>query len=350
MFALPEDGGHVLRCRCSGCSADGNAPALLAVYSALWEVEPDTAMRVMREDGLDDPSGETASPNDPYIKDELALAALLAGWYADRADGVRSTLLAPLEAPTFDQTAFSAALTQAAAHMGDVVGTAEEAQVRTAIDTVLSNGARSVPGGHGAPTGVPQHAAGAQVAEDTILEDAPSALKVLDGITAATKYYSNRYFNDVVVPGIQQQVSNFLLDGTKPDMTAIRAALDRRLKSVPYWRVVANAAASRGYHYGYGKAGQMVGAKSYRLVAVVDDRTSQICLALDGRVFHLADAVNLMERAAQAENPAAVKSIMPWPKSAANLDQMTNDELRDKGYLVPPFHGNCRTTIELIFN
>jgi hypothetical protein len=344
MFWLPDNAGHVMRCRCDGCES-GPGAALFAVYSALFEADPGTALRVMKEDGLD--AGETAHVNDPFISDELALASLLGGWYSTETDAIRPILDKALDAP-FNQSAMTTALQQAAADMGTIITPERETQVRTAVDTVLSNGAIDA-GGNGAQSGVVQHVAGANVAEGTILEDAPSAQKVLDGITSATKYYTNRYFNEVVVPGIQQQIANFIHNGETPDMTAIREALDRRLKSVPYWRVVANAAASRGYHYGYAKAGQMVGARSYRLVAVVDDRTSQICLSLDGRTFHIADAVNLMERAAQADNPAAVKSIMPWPKSSDKLDSMTNDELRDKGYLVPPFHGNCRTGIELIF-
>ncbi|MGK3946915.1 hypothetical protein ABK046_52185, partial [Streptomyces caeruleatus] len=78
-----------------------------------------------------------------------------------------------------------------------------------------------------------------------------------------------------------------------------RAKLATRLKSVPYWRLVANQASSRAYHYGLTRAGLSLGYTGYRLDAVIDKATTPVCRSLDGKVFWLADAVQRLEKLAR---------------------------------------------------
>lgn len=182
------------------------------------------------------------------------------------------------------------------------------------------------------------------------IKDSPRRQDVYDGIVKSTKYYTNNYFNRIVVPDIQKAISDILDNPdavTQDSFLGIKAKVDSHFKTVPYWRVVANSALSRSYHYGMMKAAQTANKTGYRLVVVDDSRTSKICRALRNKEFWLADATNIMEQIALADSPEDVKTIAPWPK----LDQVqgkTSTELADSGIMIPPFHGHCRTTLQII--
>lgn len=218
------------------------------------------------------------------------------------------------------------AIAQCEAEMDGVFGIAEAA-VATAIATAVASGESLV--------------------SANILRGVPSRSQVIDGMIASTRYYTNEFFNTQVVPSLITEVRK-VLDGTgtfaKPDFRSVQKVLDARLKSVPYWRVVANASASRSFHYGFLKAAQFQGFTSYRFEAVIDQRTSEICNHLDGTIWHLADAINLVERTAKAENAEEVKELMPWVKFD-DIKELDQNALRDLGVMVPPLHGNCRSTI-----
>lgn len=172
---------------------------------------------------------------------------------------------------------------------------------------------------------------------------------MMDGMLKASKYYSNNFFNAQVMPALMKAVN--LGAGTSGDnliWSTVRDVLHKRLKSVPYWRVVANAAASRAYHYGLVKSGQAAGRRYFQYHAILDSKTSDVCWTLHGTQWPLADAISLMERIAAAE-PEEVKDIAPW-KTMADLEPFLNSPLglQGMGVVVPPLHGNCRSTIILV--
>lgn len=174
------------------------------------------------------------------------------------------------------------------------------------------------------------------------------AKEILNDMVTATKYFTNNYFNRMVVPQLQAIVHEALLTGQLDSTTyqAIRTAMSDRLKSVPYWRVVANAAASRGYHYGAIRAGQSIGRRGYEIVAVLDAKTSAICRTMNGKQFWVADASLQVSRAAEALDED-IKHVAPW-LTPEDIDGLSNDELRSMGFIIPPFHGNCRSTIKFV--
>jgi len=169
------------------------------------------------------------------------------------------------------------------------------------------------------------------------------------GVNESLKYHTNKYFNELVAPKIMEDVQKVLAGQSALEINNfgfLREVLSKRLESTPYWRVVANASMSRGYHYGLVKAGQYAGKSGYVYNAVLDEKTSEVCQTLDGKVFWIADAVNLMEKVASAD-PQDVKRITPWLK-ASEVVGKSNDDLRQLGVIVPPLHGNCRSSITLV--
>lgn len=180
------------------------------------------------------------------------------------------------------------------------------------------------------------------------LADRPMRDQVLAGMVASTKYYTNTHFNTYVVPALFREVDKVLSGKApfeQPDWTPVREALQDRLKSVPYWRLVATTAASRSFHYGYMKAAQVQGFRGYRFVAILDERTTDICQDMDGREFLIADAVSLLERVAQSDDPEEAKKLTPWT-TAEQIKGKSNQELVKDGTFFPPLHGYCRSTVE----
>jgi hypothetical protein len=176
-----------------------------------------------------------------------------------------------------------------------------------------------------------------------------SRLAMVDGMLKASKYYSNQFFSTQVMPALMQAVQ--LGAGTTGDnliWSTIKDVLNKRLKTVPYWRVVANAAASRAYHYGILKSGQSAKRRYYQYHAVLDSKTSEVCWSLHGTQWPIADAVSLMERIANAE-PEDVKTLAPW-LTMKDLEPYMSSPLgmQALGVVIPPIHGNCRSTIILV--
>lgn len=170
--------------------------------------------------------------------------------------------------------------------------------------------------------------------------------RIVNGMSRSANYYTNQYFNTQVMPALVDAVQQAVVSGQRSTgAAAIREVLDRRLRSVPYWRVVANAAASRAYHYGLVMAGSLGGAQEVVYRAVIDARTSEICLSLNGTRWPIRDMVDLVQRIADA-GPEEIKTITPWVR-VDDIRDLSPAQLYAMGVAVPPLHGSCRSVLVL---
>jgi len=134
-----------------------------------------------------------------------------------------------------------------------------------------------------------------------------------------------------------------------------------------YLEVVAGAFVGRGRSYGQISSYSDAGIKNYRVEAVLDERTSEICRLLHGRVFSVAEALKKFAEGEELNDPEALKHLNPWPrhdghglylmegKKRVNLTRRAGDIPHTDGALAamglgfPPYHGLCRTnTVALI--
>ena len=95
---------------------------------------------------------------------------------------------------------------------------------------------------------------------------------------------------------------------------------------------------------GYEKAG----VKGYRIVAVIDDRTSEICEEMNGKEFLLQRGIDYRDKMLSVGSPEDVKQVSEW----LPLEEIQGLEADDLPFSMslPPFHyGGCRTTTEAIF-
>lgn len=172
--------------------------------------------------------------------------------------------------------------------------------------------------------------------------------RMKESIDTFTNSYYEKYLQDDIVNSFQRALSNRsateldLLD----DFTTVKETVEKRFSNNPYWRTVSNAHVSRSYHYGVLKGGSQNGFSAYRYNAILDEKTSDICLELHNRVFQIRDGLDFVEKAMRAVGDE-IKSVAPYG-SVEEVLSLSEAELRDKGYIVPPQHFNCRSSITLI--
>lgn len=327
--------------RGAACTCDFERRLALAEVDAnLIALDPSHARTVIKADG-----GEQGG--EEFIEEELILMSLLAAAIANR--GLRAIRLIEqsLEAYGLHLDRLHDAVGEAKIIMA---GTFDDVETRVSrnMNRLLIKGGILAADGEISSAQVNRLSFRGPIGAGTVLEGMPSVEQVHAGMLRSTKYYTNRFFNTQVVPAMFAEVDK-VLAGTSPfdvpNIAPIREMLEDRLKNVPYWRVVANSAASRGFHYGYMKASQATGRTGYRWVSVLDDRTSEICLELNGTEFLIQNAVGLMERISQADSPDEVKTLAPW-RSLEEVEGRSSQELTAMGMMFPPAHANCRSTIE----
>lgn len=92
----------------------------------------------------------------------------------------------------------------------------------------------------------------------------------------------------------------------------------------------------------------------YMIVAIIDDRTTMICLQLNGQTFEMRYAVEHRDRVAEMESVDELKDFAPWHRdiSEVGLSADRNKEapsaqevLAKAGMALPPFHFRCRSEV-----
>lgn len=154
----------------------------------------------------------------------------------------------------------------------------------------------------------------------------------------------------------------------------------RAARDMSYWRVTAGAFTGHARTQSNLNAFDDAGITRYRFEAVLDEATSEICRFMHGRVFEVRPAIQRYEAAAELDDPEDIRELMPWSsmrtdsrgnagifieqggreRRIAQVDrpgmgardrvgsysrQMSDAQLAAAGVMVPPLHGNCRSTI-----
>lgn len=113
-----------------------------------------------------------------------------------------------------------------------------------------------------------------------------------------------------------------------------------------YTRILTSNVANRARNYS--RMSSLVDGKieRYRITAVLDKRTSEICRFMNGKVFTVAQGVSQMESMIGAK-PENIKKVSPW-LNINDLDRIGkgSNDLAESGQALPPYHGRCRTLIE----
>lgn len=150
-------------------------------------------------------------------------------------------------------------------------------------------------------------------------------------------------------------------------------------RSKAYWDIQATSVANRARTATQLSAFAEAGIERYRLDAILDQVTSDICRMLHGRVFSVKKAGERMRKALEADDPEDCTKLLPWVSAGTHEGQdvlfyrsgetkrvvahvhesaegeadkigsytakMSNKALEAAGIPIPPLHGSCRTTL-----
>lgn len=103
---------------------------------------------------------------------------------------------------------------------------------------------------------------------------------------------------------------------------------------------------SRLAAYGYTAEAGYLGITEYQIDEQLDGRTCPVCNYMNGKVFSVSDARNLLDTVVRTQDPDEIKNLQPWPNqsraSMAEFTSLSDDKLVSRGWHVPPFHPRCR--------
>jgi hypothetical protein len=305
---------------CGCCGGD-------ALGQLLFEIEFYLAERSAGRVNSVRPVYKADDADPPYVEDEAEITRILAEDADDAASAAERPILDALDNDHIDEDRVLDAAKQAESIWENTSFSAStEGALTVAVGAAIDRGIR--------------------IAEATRIGDA-DWFRILSGMVSSSKYYSNTYFTTQVMPDLVDAVRQAILMGERNTaMDAIRGLLDRRLRSVPYWNVVANAAANRSYHYGLVKAGYANGRTGVMFRALMDAKTSELCAGLNGTTWSIVSAIDLLDRIATA-TVAEIKDIAPW-KKWDDVREFTPEQLYAAGVMVPPLHGRCRSQLVLV--
>lgn len=95
------------------------------------------------------------------------------------------------------------------------------------------------------------------------------------------------------------------------------------------------------------------GVTRLQFSAIIDNRTSQICSQMNGRIFTIEQAKAFRDKYLEVDNVAQVKSFATWRKDLSAIPgnskgtDISSADLVKAGVSVPPLHFRCRSELIL---
>ncbi|GAB1376879.1 hypothetical protein MASR1M48_17310 [Lactococcus petauri] len=166
---------------------------------------------------------------------------------------------------------------------------------------------------------------------------------------------------DIIAEGLKEGWSR------KTIASKLSNASEMTVENEQYWNVVGNNYANRSRNWANLEVFDEVGFDEYEVLAVMDERTSPICVQMNGKRFSIRKQIDIMERASKSDDLEEYTSKLPWLTSRKEEDGnisigvqrksgfkpvltggefvSSKDKLQGMGFALPPYHGLCRTTI-----
>jgi SPP1 gp7 family putative phage head morphogenesis protein len=112
-------------------------------------------------------------------------------------------------------------------------------------------------------------------------------------------------------------------------------------KGIDYFEGLAEHTTNRNRELGKITGFEKAGVLKYEIRAVMDDRTSEICIEMNGKIFEVSDGVAFRDKILGIEDPNDIKTVAPW-RSTDEIKGLSASEL-PPGMELPPYHWRCRT-------
>jgi len=109
---------------------------------------------------------------------------------------------------------------------------------------------------------------------------------------------------------------------------------------------------SRMAQYGFTAEASSRGVTHYIVNEQLDSRICPVCSRMHGKRFEVAPALAKLDTQIRITDPTDLKILAPFPlqsKAAVkDLTEMTNEQLRAKGWDTPPYHPRCRGLLKAV--
>lgn len=177
-------------------------------------------------------------------------------------------------------------------------------------------------------------------------------------------FWVGNHFETDVRQKFTDTLTNAMQQGYTSKMLA--AELEKQFtdldqKSPGYWLGLAEHTALRVREFGRLQGYKKAKAQYYRLVVILDDRTSDICraLAAQDKTYPLTTALDVMEnlqnldtRGSLDEARDYIQALAPWVKDDQIVRNEDDEPIGVSGAHTPfpPFHWRCRTTTEIVYD
>lgn len=198
--------------------------------------------------------------------------------------------------------------------------------------------------------------------------------RTLKFFESVDRWYFSKYLNNSE-PSLKKFIAEEYVakggrrtfDMTSEQIADIRDALGERLKNVNDIGVqrIVNGSVTRARNWAHIRRLNEGAVKLAKIIAVLDERTSEICKFLDGKFLRVGVANDAVDRLIELEPGEFAKEMYESPIAKAlatanqNADEVAkvfdgliddNDVLDDSlmaaGRGFPPYHLNCRTRVE----
>jgi len=164
-------------------------------------------------------------------------------------------------------------------------------------------------------------------------------------------------FKETIVQGLDEGLGRKAIGKRLRDLMVGKPGAPGKLE---LYNRVAAASVSRANNWGGMFSMEAAGVDEYVFRAVMDERTSRICRAMNGRTFSVPRVMETVRKALDGP-PSAIEEIAPWPTYDTKRDDFfieiggrrsylggkSSDWLADHGVALPPLHGSCRSVVVL---
>ncbi len=115
--------------------------------------------------------------------------------------------------------------------------------------------------------------------------------------------------------------------------------------AVRHYKLIVSNAANKSRNFARTLTYEEIGVQEIEIVALIDRKTSPICRTMNGRRIRTQTATTFVREVMATDSRHVVKKY-PWPKPIEVQGGVsTNKILAGIKVKLPPYHGNCRTTI-----
>jgi len=163
-------------------------------------------------------------------------------------------------------------------------------------------------------------------------------LKSLAILDSSTKYWIGSFYDDNLQEGLRAALQDFYNGGyNRQDMATLLKTHFKDLtdKTDNYWDLLADHICTKTRVIGQVAGYEQAGIKYLKFVAHIDNKTSDICRKMNGKIIKISDTrkqVDKYFKACETNDKNKMKAAWNW----------NNDTVKNKQFL-PPLHARCRS-------